>query len=92
MTHPAFWLVLLPIAAGFVAVVVLLREGMSVEQTFYLETRRFVCPKFDREVVATVTRSRLSGKVVGVRRCTALTDPGGLTCAEECLAGFDKTD
>ena len=92
MTHPAFWLVLLPITAGFLAIIFLLRHGISVEPTFYVETHRFICPKLHREVVATVVLSRPSGKVVHVRSCTGLTDPDLVTCAEECLAAFDETD
>jgi hypothetical protein len=65
---------------------------VRADLAFYVETRCFVCPKLDREVVVTVVRSRPSGKAVGVRSCTGLTDPDRATCAKECLAGFDETE
>jgi hypothetical protein len=84
------WLVFLPLVAGFLAIVFLLRQGVSVERPLYLETRRLLCPRFGREVVATVVRSRPSGKVLGVQSCTGLSDPERLACGEECVSAVDK--
>jgi hypothetical protein len=90
MANAALWLVLVPVVAGFLAIIVLLWQGVSLERPFYVETRRLVCPRFHREVVATVVRSRPSGKVLGVQSCTALSDPDGIACGEECVGAVDK--
>ncbi|MFL5397050.1 MAG: hypothetical protein ACJ79P_04010 [Myxococcales bacterium] len=90
MANAALWLVLVPVVAGFLAIVFLLWQGVSLERPFYVETRRLICPRFGREVVATVVRSRPSGKVLGVQSCTGLSDPDRITCGEECVGAVDK--
>jgi len=91
MTNPAMWLVLFPIVTGSLAVVILLWQGASVERTLDVETHRFVCTTLHREVVATLLRSRSSGKVVGIQSCMGFFDTDRATCGAECLAGFGKT-
>ena len=86
MTGQAHWLVLVPIVLGLLAIAFLLWSAARAERNFYVEERKLFCPKFNREVVATLVRSAPGGPFLGVRRCTGLRDPELVTCGKDCLA------
>jgi hypothetical protein len=90
MTGPASWIVFVPIVLGFITLALLLWQGARAERGFYLEERGFHCPKFQREVVATLVRSGPSGRILGVRCCTGLSDPELVSCGKECIAGLQQ--
>jgi hypothetical protein len=90
MTGPTGWIVFVPIVLGFIGIILLIWDGVRAERGFYVEERAFHCPKFDRDVVATLVRLNPRGKVLGVRRCTGLSDPDLVTCGKECIAGLQQ--
>jgi hypothetical protein len=81
----AYWLLLVPIVLGFLGIALLLWEGVRAGREPCVGERRFHCPKFGRAAIATVVMSGPGGKVLEILHCTALPDPGVITCAKECL-------
>jgi len=90
MTGPTGWIAFVPIVIGFVAILLLLWDGVRTERGFYLERRALHCPRFHRDVVATLVRLHPRGNVLGVRRCTGLPDPDLVTCGKECIAKMQR--
>jgi len=91
MTGQAHWIVFVPILLGFAALALLLWFGVRAERGLYVEERRFRCPTFHEDVIATLVRSAgPSGSFLGVRRCTALRDPETVDCGKECLAQLEQ--
>jgi len=90
MTGSASWIVLIPVVVGVVAIAFLLWDGARAEHGFYVEEVGLRCPEIDRDVVATVVRSGPSGRILGVRRCTGLSNPELVTCAKKCIARLEQ--
>ena len=90
MTGQAHWIVFVPILVGLAALGLLLWLGVRGERGLYVEERRFTCPRFHKDVIATVVRSGSSGAFLGVRRCTALRDPDIVDCGKECLTRIEQ--
>lgn len=91
MTGQAHWFGFVPILLGGIALLWLLWRDRVAERSFHVEERRFLCPALRTKVIAKLVRDAESGRVIGVRSCTAFTNPETVTCDKECVPGFKRS-
>lgn len=89
MTGQAHWVTFIPLILGGLGIAWLRFREAREERRYVLEQRQFRCPKAWRSVVnATLVRSAQSNEAIGVRSCSAFTDPETVACDRPCLDQF----
>jgi hypothetical protein len=88
MTGQSHWIALVPIVFGVIGIAWLLWSDRIAERHYEIEQRRFLCPILRQKVVAKLVRDAQSGRVIGVRSCSAFSDPETVACPKQCVPGF----
>ena len=90
MTGQSHWIAFVPIALGGIGIAWLFWRDRVAERHYEIEQRRFLCPVLRQKVVAKLVRDSRSGRVIGVRSCSAFADPEAVACAKPCVPGFGQ--
>lgn len=90
MTGQSHWIALVPIVLGGIGIAWLMWRDRIDERRYEIEQRRFLCPVLRQKVVAQLVRDSRSGQVIGVRSCSAFSDPEAVACAKPCVPGFNR--
>ncbi len=81
------WLAILPWLGGLVFLLAVELSSRRIARHLREEERALICPIRRRSVSLTVVTDRRTGRTLGVRRCTAFTDPEDVRCRRECVSG-----
>jgi len=85
VTGQAHFIDLIPFIVGGVVLGWLAWREAVVRRQYRIEFKRFICPTLRRKIDAEIVRDAESGVAIGVKSCSAFTDPETVACDKECV-------
>jgi len=91
MNGQAHWIDIAFLLVGVAGVAALFLSDKWVGRSLRTEDRNHDCPRHGKAELV-IVRNINSGRLIGVRRCTAFKDPDSVTCDRDCVFALNEAE